>query len=305
MLPQIKKEHFFKYEKGSYGVKLMAVGYFKKIVLADTLAKYVDLIFDNVYDYQGFALFLGAFFFTFQIYCDFSGYSDIAIGVSKLFDIDLMDNFKIPYFAVSVHDFWRKWHISLSTFFRDYVYIPLGGSRCGKVRNSVNLMVTFLLSGLWHGASLNYILWGGIHGILHIAENITHLKTYEVKRKWQWCVRVSITFFVIMITWVFFRTDIRDSFYVITNMFRGISNPAAYITMGIIGIGIDAWSLGTLVILLLLLLFYDYLSLELDVLRFMSRCSMGLRWMIYVAFIVLICVFSQKGVAAEFVYFQF
>lgn len=161
LLPQIKKEHSFKYGKGSYGVKLMAVGYFKKIVLADTLAKYVDLIFNNVYDYQGFSLFLGALFFTFQIYCDFSGYSDIAIGVAKLLDIDLMDNFKSPYFAVSVHDFWRRWHISLSTFFRDYVYIPLGGSRCGKVRNSANLMVTFLLSGLWHGASWNYILWGG------------------------------------------------------------------------------------------------------------------------------------------------
>lgn len=131
------------------------------------------------------------------------------------------------------------------------------------------------------------------------------MKTYEVKRKWQWRVRVSITFFVIMITWVFFRTDIRDSFYVITNMFQGISNPAAYIMMGIVGIGIDVWSLGTLVILLLLLLFYDYLSLELDVLRFVSRYSIGLRWMLYVAFIILICVFSQKGVAAEFVYFQF
>lgn len=174
LLPQIKKEHDFKYEKASYGAKLMAIGYFKKIVLADTLAQYVDTVFSDVYSYHGFTLFLTSLFFTVQIYCDFSGYSDIAVGTAKMFGIDLMDNFNSPYFSVSMHDFWRRWHISLSSFFRDYVYIPMGGSRCGKIRNMINLLATFLLSGLWHGASWNYIVWGGFMGgckylkILHI-----------------------------------------------------------------------------------------------------------------------------------------
>lgn len=161
LLPQIKEERKFEYEKASYGVKLMAVGYFKKIVLADTLAKYVDIVFADVYSYHGFTLFLASLFFTFQIYCDFSGYSDIAVGTAKMFGINLMNNFNSPYFSVSIHDFWKRWHISLSTFFKDYVYIPLGGNRMGKIKNMANLMVTFLLSGLWHGASWNYIVWGG------------------------------------------------------------------------------------------------------------------------------------------------
>lgn len=248
---------------------------------------------------------VGALFFTLQIYCDFSGYSDIAVGTAKLFDIDLMNNFKSPYFSVSIHDFWRRWHISLSTFFRDYVYIPLGGNRCGKIRNSVNLIITFLLSGLWHGASWNYVCWGGLHGVLQIAENMLHLKTYEVERKWLRYIRVTSTFFVIVITWIFFRTDIQSSLYVIANMFQGVSNPITYITAAITGIGADMYSLVTLAVLLLLLLIYDYLSLKRDVLLSLSGCSREIRWIIYVVFVVLICVFSQKGEAAEFVYFQF
>lgn len=161
LLPQIKAEHAFSYYKASCGARQMALGYFKKIVLADTLAIYVDTIYQDVHAYSGFTLFLASVFFSFQIYCDFSGYSDIAIGTAKLFDIDLMDNFKSPYFAVSIHDFWKRWHISLSSFFRDYVYIPLGGNRCSTVKNSFNVMCTFLLSGLWHGAAWHYIVWGG------------------------------------------------------------------------------------------------------------------------------------------------
>ena len=161
LLPQMKGEHAFSYAKASYGVRQMAIGYFKKIVLADTLAVYVDTVYQNVHAYSGFTLFLTSVFFSFQIYCDFSGYSDIAIGTAKLFDMDLTDNFKSPYFSISIHDFWKRWHISLSSFFRDYIYIPLGGNRCDTVRNSLNLMGTFLLSGLWHGAAWHYIVWGG------------------------------------------------------------------------------------------------------------------------------------------------
>ena len=153
LLPQIKAEHHFNSDKALYGAKLMLWGYFKKIVLADNLAKYVDLVYGNLNQYKGFNLVLAVFFFTIQIYCDFSGYSDIAIGTAKLLDIDLMTNFKSPYLSASVKEFWRRWHISLSTWFRDYVYIPLGGNHCSKIRCGMNLLVTFLVSGLWHGAN--------------------------------------------------------------------------------------------------------------------------------------------------------
>jgi D-alanyl-lipoteichoic acid acyltransferase DltB (MBOAT superfamily) len=305
LLPQIKEERKFEYEKASYGVKLMAVGYFKKIVLADTLAKYVDIVFADVYSYHGFTLFLASLFFTFQIYCDFSGYSDIAVGTAKMFGINLMNNFNSPYFSVSIHDFWKRWHISLSTFFKDYVYIPLGGNRMGKIKNMANLMVTFLLSGLWHGASWNYIVWGGVHGILQIFENITNLRKNDSKKIWVWWKRVIITFLIINITWIFFRTNIKEAFYIIKNMFQGILKPELYFTAGIAELGIDWYSFITIMVFVLFLLVYDYISLKKDIILVVSGCSIIGRWLIYIIFILLICIFSQKGVAAEFVYFQF
>ena len=162
LLPQIKEKKEFQIQNAGYGARLMAVGYFKKVVLADTFAKYADVIFSDVYAYDGFALCMASLFFTFQIYCDFSGYSDIAVGTARLFGMELMENFKSPYCSVSIHDFWRRWHISLSTFFRDYVYIPLGGSRSGKIKKVRNLICTFLLSGLWHGADWRFVVWGGV-----------------------------------------------------------------------------------------------------------------------------------------------
>ena len=160
LLPQIKSAHVFNYEQATYGLKLMAWGFFKKLVIADTLSSPVKLVFDNPQEVQGFALILASFFFTIQIYCDFSGYSDIAIGTAKLFGIDLMTNFKNPYLSKSIKEFWSRWHISLSTWFRDYVYIPLGGNRVGHIRHNINLMITFLVSGLWHGANWTFVTWG-------------------------------------------------------------------------------------------------------------------------------------------------
>lgn len=305
LLPQIKQQHMFSYNKASYGLKLMAVGYFKKIVLADTFAIYVDKIYADVHSYRGFTLLAVSLFFTFQIYCDFSGYSDIAIGTAKLMDIDLTRNFASPYFSVSIHDFWKRWHISLSSFFRDYVYIPLGGNRCGKIRNMSNVLITFLLSGLWHGASWNYIFWGGWHGVGQALENLLPVNQKSEKRGLQWWARVCIMFVFIDITWIFFRNNIGDSLYVIVNMFQGISSPIYYLNQGIAGIGIDNYSLGTLLALILLLIIYDFLSLRRDVLLWISKQNLFLRWTIYVAFVVLICVFSQKGETVEFVYFQF
>ena len=161
LLQQIKAEHKFNEQKAMAGLKLMLWGYYKKLLIADNVSVYVDTVYNDLSTYRGLDILLVIFFFSIQIYCDFSGYSDIAIGTAKLLDIDLMTNFKSPYYSASIKEFWSRWHISLSTWFKDYLYIPLGGNRCSRVKHYFNLVFTFLVSGLWHGASLTFILWGG------------------------------------------------------------------------------------------------------------------------------------------------
>ena len=161
LLVQIKSEHSFDYYKATYGLKLMAWGFFKKIVIADTISQYVGRVYGSPQNYQGFALLLTAILFTIQLYCDFSGYSDIAVGTAKLLGIELTINFRSPFFSQSIKEFWERWHITLSSWLKDYVYIPLGGKTTSKTRRIFNYIVTFLVSGLWHGANWTYVLWGG------------------------------------------------------------------------------------------------------------------------------------------------
>lgn len=164
IIPQFKKKHDFDYEQITNGMIFIVWGLFKKMVVADELAVYVDTVYGNVTAYTGFTLVIATIMFAIQIYCDFSGYSDIAIGSAKLFGVELMKNFKSPYLASSMHAFWKRWHISLSQWLRDYIYIPLGGSHKGKVKKNLNLLIVFLISGLWHGADSTYIVWGGKRG---------------------------------------------------------------------------------------------------------------------------------------------
>jgi D-alanyl-lipoteichoic acid acyltransferase DltB (MBOAT superfamily) len=171
LIPQFKDPKTFDCDMAISGFKLMVIGFFKKLIIATLMAKYVDAVYTNVTGYSGFAFILATLFFSFQIYCDFSGYSDIARGTSKLMGIDLMVNFNIPYLSKSFKEFWNRWHISLSSWLRDYVYIPLGGSRVSKWKHQRNLMITFLLSGLWHGSNYTFIIWGGLHGFFLIAED--------------------------------------------------------------------------------------------------------------------------------------
>lgn len=168
LIPQLKEKHPLLYKNISAGAKMMLWGFFMKLVVGDRAGIYVDTVFGNYMHHNGVSLMLATFMYTIQIYCDFAGYSLIAIGTARTMGIDLMENFRRPYFAISVADFWRKWHISLSTWFRDYVYFPCGGSRCSKPKMYRNLMITFLVSGLWHGAAYNFILWGGYHGVNQI-----------------------------------------------------------------------------------------------------------------------------------------
>ena len=213
LLPQIVTRRKFEYEEGVRGLRLILWGMFKKVVVADTCAIYVNDVFSNYTEYSGPTLMMGAVFFAFQIYGDSSGYSDIAIGTARLFGIKLMTNFKTPYFSRDIAEFWRRWHISLSTWFRDYLYIPLGGSRVGKWKAVRNTFVIFLVSGFWHGANWTFIAWGLIHAVLFTPLLLTETNRRHVKisSKYTWNQRfqefpkLCKTFVLVTTAWVFFR----------------------------------------------------------------------------------------------------
>ena len=305
LLPQIKAEHKFDYEQATYGLKLMAWGFFKKIVIADTLAQYVSAVYDTPQNFQGFALVLATGFFTIQIYCDFSGYSDIAIGTAKLLGVNLMTNFKSPYFSASVREFWNRWHVSLSTWFRDYVYIPLGGNRVGKVRHALNVMITFLVSGLWHGANWTFVVWGGIHGAAQIVENAVIPKKKQ-STGIVWWIKIFVVFVFVSFAWIFFVSNsMGDAAYVIGHLFDNIRNPIKYLHDGFVKIGMDKVMFAREMILVAIMGVFDFLSVKTDVISQLSRKNLVVRWAVYICLGLIIVFFSQKGVAAEFVYFQF
>jgi len=237
LLPQILNKREFKYDQGVQGLRLILWGMFKKVVIADSLAPMVNDIFGNYQDFGGGTLWLGAIYFSFQIYCDFSGYSDIAIGISKLFGFELMSNFKFPYFSRNIGEFWRKWHISLSTWFRDYLYIPLGGSKERKWKSLRNIFIIFLVSGFWHGANWTFIIWGLFHALLFIPSFV--LKT---NRKYvssiiaeksilpspKEAVQALTTFILVTIGWVFFRSEtIDDTFNYFFKLFLDFDFPGS------------------------------------------------------------------------------
>jgi len=244
LLPQILKKREFKFEQGIQGLRLILWGMFKKVVIADSLAPMVNNIFENYQEFGGGTLWLGAIYFAFQIYCDFSGYSDIAIGTSKLFGFELISNFKFPYFSRNIGEFWRRWHISLSTWFRDYLYIPLGGSKEGNFRSVRNIFIIFLISGFWHGANWTFIFWGLFHAILFIPSFI-----FKTNRKYMTSIigenkilptpkeflQAVITFLFVTIGWVFFRSEtIGDSFSYLYCMIFNINQPIFSIHIGYI-----------------------------------------------------------------------
>ncbi len=212
LINQIKKEKIINTKIMDMGVSLILVGLFKKIVIADNLAYYVDDIFANYQNYDGGVLILGLVYFSFQIYCDFSGYSDIAIGTARLFGIELNLNFKFPYHSKNISEFWKRWHISLSTWFRDYVYIPLGGSKNSRLNTYRNLLIVFTLSGLWHGANLTFIFWGLYHVILYYIWIIMKLR-FKFNSKIFDLMSIIYTYITVTIGWVFFRSEtINDAF---------------------------------------------------------------------------------------------
>lgn len=304
LLPQIKEKHVFDIDKTRYGIWLIVWGLFKKVIVADNLAVYVDQVYGNVYGYSGFSLVLATLFFTVQIYCDFSGYSDIARGSANLFGIDLMVNFKCPYFSESVKDFWSRWHISLSTWFRDYLYIPLGGNRVGTMRNCFNILITFLVSGLWHGASWNFVIWGGLHGVAQVYENAfgikknTDNKVYAILRK-------IVVFFFVAYAWVFFRVDnYRQGIYVTKALLSGITHPVEYFVNGINTLGVRGSVAWKVALYLVPLFVFDYISLKTDLIEWIKTRKTVVRHLVLILMIVLLLLFGYAGESA-FVYFQF
>ncbi len=220
VLPQIKNlRKYFDYSKAVEGLKMILWGMFMKVVVADRVALYVDTVFPSYINYTGATCFVASIFYTIQIYADFAGYSLMAIGVGKVLGFELTENFRRPYFAVSVTDFWRRWHISLSTWLKDYVYIPLGGSRCSKLRNYWNIFVTFLVSGIWHGANWTFIIWGIWHGVFQIIEKAIG----QQKCEYGWLgksIKIVITFLLVNFAWIFFRMPtLGDAVGMITRIF--------------------------------------------------------------------------------------
>ena len=225
LLPQFKQEHRFDYDAVMAGVRLMVWGYFMKLVLADRCGLYVDVIFNNVDKHNGGSFLVASLLFPFQIYGDFAGYSLIAIGVARVLGFHLMENFRRPYFACTVGEFWHRWHISLSTWFKDYVYIPLGGNRVGRMRNYFNLFVTFVVSGIWHGANWTFLCWGSLHGVLLCIEKalgFSKRRFSGMEKFLHW----AVTFILVCFAWIMFRANnLSDAMTIATGIFTNPGVP--------------------------------------------------------------------------------
>jgi len=307
LLPQIVNPPKFDERKASNGLHKILWGFFKKAAVADTLAQYVDAFYGDINGHAGFAAVIAIFFFTVQIYCDFSGYSDIAIGSANLLGIDLMENFKCPYFSTSIHEFWKRWHISLSTWFRDYVYIPLGGNRCSKLRQKINLLVTFLVSGLWHGANWTFVIWGSLHGFAQIIENLLKKPLQRIKKKKIGVILSGLFVFLFCnITWVFFRAEsFSDAITVFSKIFVGISQPIQYLKAGLNGLSIGKSTLVMICSMLFILMIGDYIHIK-EKRRFsLSKFPFICRVLAYIVFVwYILCMIPING-GGEFIYFQF
>ena len=298
LLPQISREKTFRYDQAAYGLKLMAWGFFKKLAIADVLGPLADQAYANLAGCSTLDLLAAVLCFALQIYCDFSGYSDIAIGSAKLLGIDLMTNFRSPYFAKSIREFWSRWHISLSTWFRDYVYIPLGGSRRGKGKTCRNLLITFLVSGLWHGANWTFVVWGGLHGLAQVLEKLLSKGKQRLP-----VLRQAGVFLFCCITWVFFRAEsFSDAFCLLSELGRGLAGNGCWQFRVL---QIDLPLLAQAAVSVTLLGIFDYCSLKTDVIDWVSRRSPVVKWGIYLLLIWLILCFMPVTGSSEFVYFQF
>ncbi|RXK81813.1 MBOAT family O-acyltransferase [Filimonas effusa] len=301
LLPQLRNLEPLEADNFVKGGRLILWGMFKKIVVADRLAIFVNIVYNDPGAYHGASLIIATLFFAFQIYCDFSGYSDIAIGVAKTMGVDLVKNFNKPYFSHSIKEFWSKWHISLSTWFRDYLYIPLGGNRAGTGKWIFNLFITFLVSGIWHGASWNFVIWGAIHGVL-IALEALNSKYKFIPVKLPGLISNLLTFVLVCFAWIFFRSNtVHDSFLVIRNMFDW-SIPLWNEIKQLNGANIYNFAVGFPLIILLLLFEKGW---EAAWAQRLFHGSVIMRFGCYLVLFLLIALFGVFISQGSFIYFQF
>ncbi len=302
LLPQLKKVRTFDYKNSVNGLRQILWGLFKKMVIADQCADFADTIFNHYAGFSGSTRMVGAFFFTIQIYCDFSGYSDMALGIARLLGIDLLRNFAFPYFSRNMAEFWRRWHISLSSWFRDYVYIPLGGSKGNTFTKIRNVFIIFLLSGFWHGANFTFIFWGLLNALFILPSvifksNRNYMEIVAKGRTWPTLgefTSMFITFCLAIFAWIFFRSpNLNSAFNYLNGIFSSslFSKPEIFPKLLLLQVGI--------------MIFIEWLGREQQygIERFASKWPRILRWGFYYV-LILTCIY-YAGVEKQFIYFQF
>ena len=315
LLDQFNHEYKFEYNRVKSGLLLMLWGFFQKLVIADRVAILVNTVFNDYKSYSGFTLLFASILFAVQIYCDFSSYSDIAIGSARVMGFDLMQNFKSPYFSKSIAEFWRRWHISLGGWFREYLYFPLGGSRKGKIKKYRNLMIVFLTSGLWHGAGWNFIIWGFLHGFYQIAGmelkplrdklvNKFNIKRGSLYHKIYQC---TIVFILVDFAWIFFRANtFSDAVGIIKGMF--VINPWVLFDGSLYTLGLDQKDFSIAIISILILIMVSLLRRNTNLISLVNKQCTVLRWSFYFTCLYAILIFGVYGPgysAQQFIYFQF
>ena len=292
LLPQFHTKKILSYENISTGVKLVIWGFFMKLVVADRAAIYVNAVYNNVPNHDGLSFILATVLFAFQIYGDFAGYSLIAIGTARFFDFSLMTNFRRPYFAVSIGEFWKRWHISLSTWFRDYLYIPLGGNRVSKPKWLANLFITFVISGLWHGANWTFIIWGALNGIYLIIEALMPVKDKHKP------VRILITFVLINFSWIFFRANsVSEAFYIVKDIFI---EPGKLF----LGDGDDITAPLYAILAISILLFVEFSMEYFNSISRFNKLKPSIK-MVGFSFIIFLILYLGVFDSSQFIYFQF
>lgn len=317
LLNQLRTPQKFDYRRMCDGLLLMIWGYFLKLVIADRISIFVDNVYANVGIYDGKYLLLASVLFAFQIYCDFAGYSTIAIGAAEVMGYQLMENFNSPYLSQSVSEFWRRWHISLSSWFKDYLYIPLGGNRKGKVRKYINIMIVFLVSGLWHGANWSYVVWGGLNGLYQVIGAIftpvreKMKKTIRVKKNALplMVLYMAITFVFVDFAWIFFRADTMQHAFGVIGSILHMNDPQLLANGTLYDFGLSKPNFVVLGVALVILLFADICKYRgIVVRRKILESNIVIRWTVTITAILGILVFGIWGSgysATNFIYFQF
>lgn len=321
LVPQLSQKYRFDFGNMRSGLLLMGWGYFKKLMVADCLAVFVGTVFGNVHNYSGkvngLMFLVAGVFYAIQLYADFSGYTDIVRGTARIFGVNLPLNFTAPYFARSVADFWRRWHMTLMDWLKNYIYIPLGGNRKGDARKHLNILVVFFVSGIWHGAGFTYIIWGLLNGFYQVAGNFLRpindqiVKILKINREstGHRIFQTAFTFLLITIAWIFFRANsIGDALYILPRMFMPniwIFTDGSLLQQGLTATEIMIALLSTFVIWVV-----DYLKVEkkVDIITWLTSQHLLFRWFVYYGLIFIVIIFGHYGGtynAADFVYFKF